>query len=148
MIFTLGQSQRLCWDLPTLHFASNPIYVSHATQLEGLYWSSIKVTTLFWFRMMQESPQQNLTLLLTKSQVWQTLNKALKLINPSSLITFLASLILICNQRMKPHPNHNLKTNFCCTDPMWIHLQYEIENFSFVNLLPFESFSFGSSMGI
>jgi hypothetical protein len=134
MIFTLGISQRLCWDLPTLHFASNPIYVNHVTQLEGLCSSSIKVATFFLLRMMQESPQQNLALLLTESQVWQTLNKVLKLINPSNLINFVASLVLKCNQRMRRHPNHDLKTNFYYTNPMWIHLQNQIENFSYVNL--------------
>lgn len=79
-------------------------------------------------------PQQNLALLLPTFQVWQTLNKAIKLINPSSLINFVASLVLKCNQITKLHPNHDLKTNFCCMDPMWIHLQNQIENFSYVNL--------------
>jgi hypothetical protein len=83
---------------------------------------------------MQESSQQNLALLLTKSQVWQTLNKPLKFINPSSLINFVVSFILKCNQRMRPHPNNDLKTSFCCTDAMWIQLQNQMEKSSYVNL--------------
>jgi hypothetical protein len=93
---------------------------------------------------MQELPQQNLAILLTESQVWQTLNKVIKLINPLSLINFVTSLVMKCNQRTKLHPNHDLKTNFCCTDPMWIHLQNQIEIFSYVNLCIFILLALGA----